>query len=45
METPIRYALVTPARNEERTIRRTIAAVARQTRLPERWFVVYARAK
>lgn len=40
METPMRYALVTPARNEEGTIGRTIAAVARQTRLPERWVVV-----
>ncbi len=40
MEMPMRYVLVTPARNEERTIGRTIAAVARQTLLPERWVVV-----
>ncbi len=40
MEQPGRYALVTPARNEERFIGRTIAAVARQSALPERWIIV-----
>lgn len=35
-----RYVLVTPVRNEEGFIGRTIDAVAAQTRLPERWVIV-----
>lgn len=40
MEGRGRYVLVTPARNEERHIGRTMAAVARQSALPERWVIV-----
>lgn len=39
MSTP-RYVLVTPVRNEEDFVARTIAAVAAQTQLPERWVIV-----
>lgn len=35
-----RYVLVTPARNEERTIAQTLQSVASQTRLPEEWVIV-----
>ena len=35
-----RYVLVTPARNEERFISRTIEAVVAQTMRPKRWVVV-----
>jgi len=35
-----RYVLVTPVRNEEDFIGRTIDAVAAQTHLPERWVIV-----
>lgn len=37
---PLTYALITPARNEEQTLRETIAAVAAQTVLPARWVIV-----
>jgi glycosyltransferase involved in cell wall biosynthesis len=36
----LRYALITPARNEARLIEGTIRAVAAQTVLPERWIIV-----
>ena len=34
------YALITPARNEETFIERTLRSVVEQTRLPGRWIVV-----
>lgn len=34
------YALITPARNEEKYIEQTISSVARQTILPEKWIIV-----
>lgn len=37
---PLRYALVTPARNEEGFIGATIAAVVAQRRRPTRWVIV-----
>lgn len=37
---PIAYVLVTPARNEEAYIERTIESVIRQTVLPKRWVIV-----
>src|SRR5260370_11774715 len=36
----MKYALVTPARNEEAFIAKTLESVATQTVLPERWIVV-----
>lgn len=36
----LRYALVTPARNEAANLERLAAALAAQTRLPERWVIV-----
>src|SRR5215469_4706673 len=36
----MRYALITPARNEERYIGGTIQSVVAQTVLPERWVIV-----
>lgn len=34
------YVLITPARNEERHIEKTLNSVVRQTRLPEKWVLV-----
>lgn len=34
------YLLVTPARNEERFIQKTLNSVANQTQLPEKWVIV-----
>lgn len=39
MSDPV-YVIVTPARDEERNLRRTVAAVARQTLRPARWVIV-----
>ena len=36
----MRYVLITPARNEEKFIRKTLDSVVVQTVLPERWFIV-----
>jgi len=36
----MRYVLITPARNEQRFIEKTILSVAAQTHLPERWIIV-----
>jgi poly-beta-1,6-N-acetyl-D-glucosamine synthase len=36
----MRYALITPARNEERNIARTLDCVAAQTLRPERWIIL-----
>lgn len=36
----MKYVLVTPARNEERFIEKTIQSVTAQIRLPERWVIV-----
>lgn len=36
----MKYVLVTPARNEEAYIEKTIQSVLAQTRLPERWVIV-----
>jgi poly-beta-1,6-N-acetyl-D-glucosamine synthase len=36
----LRYVLVTPARNEEQYIRRTLESVVSQTHLPLRWVIV-----
>jgi glycosyltransferase involved in cell wall biosynthesis len=36
----MKYALVTPARNEAKFIESTIRCVVNQTRLPERWVIV-----
>ncbi|MFQ5793408.1 MAG: glycosyltransferase family 2 protein, partial [Acidobacteriota bacterium] len=38
--TDLRYALVTPARNEEEYIERTFQSVVRQTKRPIRWIIV-----
>ncbi len=38
--TSLRYALITPARNEGRYIENTIRSVAQQTLLPSRWVIV-----
>ena len=38
--TPLRYVLITPARNEERFIEQTIRSVINQTVLPLRWVIV-----
>lgn len=35
-----RYALITPARNEEKFIEKTIESVTRQTHLPLKWVIV-----
>ena len=37
---PISYVLITPARNEEDNIERTIRSVISQTILPKRWIIV-----
>jgi poly-beta-1,6-N-acetyl-D-glucosamine synthase len=39
-EGEMKYVLVTPARNEESYIERTIQSVLSQTQLPERWVIV-----
>jgi glycosyltransferase involved in cell wall biosynthesis len=36
----MKYVLITPARNEERFIEKTLASVVAQTMLPERWIIV-----
>ena len=36
----MRYALITPAHNEERFIAKTLESMAAQTLLPERWVIV-----
>ena len=36
----MKYVLITPARNEERFIRKTLDSVVAQTLLPERWIIV-----
>lgn len=36
----MKYVLITPARNEERFIQKTLDSVANQTRLPEKWVIV-----
>jgi len=36
----IKYTLITPARNEEANLERTIRSVAAQSHLPERWVIV-----
>jgi glycosyltransferase involved in cell wall biosynthesis len=36
----VKYVLITPARNEERFIERTLKAMIGQTHLPERWVIV-----
>lgn len=36
----MKYLLITPARNEEKFIGLTLASVAAQTRLPERWVII-----
>src|SRR4030095_10209556 len=36
----MKYVLITPARNEERFIEKTVASVVAQTMLPERWVIV-----
>lgn len=36
----MKYALITPARNEEAFIRKTLDSVVNQTVLPERWVIV-----
>src|SRR5262245_6807116 len=36
----MRYVLITPARNEEVFIRKTLESVTTQTMLPERWVIV-----
>jgi len=36
----MKYVLITPARNEEAFIEKTLDSVATQTRLPERWVIV-----
>lgn len=35
-----RYALITPARNEEALIEKTLESVVRQTHLPSKWIIV-----
>jgi biofilm PGA synthesis N-glycosyltransferase PgaC len=37
---PLRYVLITPARNEEEFIEQTIRSVIAQTVLPQRWVIV-----
>src|SRR6266498_5103853 len=36
----MKYLLITPARNEERFIAKTLEAVMAQTLLPERWVII-----
>ena len=36
----MKYVLITPARNEERFIAKTLESVVAQTLLPERWVIV-----
>ena len=36
----MKYVLITPARNEEEFIEKTIQSVVRQTVLPLKWFIV-----
>src|SRR5713226_7696034 len=36
----MRYVLITPARNEERFIAKTLDSMIAQTLLPERWVIV-----
>src|SRR4030095_7573955 len=36
----MKYVLITPARNEERFIEKTLASMVAQTMLPERWVIV-----
>jgi poly-beta-1,6-N-acetyl-D-glucosamine synthase len=36
----VKYVLITPARNEEAFIEKTLASVVTQTKLPERWVIV-----
>src|SRR5215467_2734456 len=36
----MRYALITPAHNEERFIAKTLESMVAQTLLPERWVIV-----
>jgi poly-beta-1,6-N-acetyl-D-glucosamine synthase len=36
----MKYVLITPARNEEAVIAKTLESVVAQTRLPERWVIV-----
>jgi glycosyltransferase involved in cell wall biosynthesis len=36
----MKYVLITPARNEERFITKTLDSMVAQTRLPERWVIV-----
>ncbi len=40
MVTDCPYVLITPARNEEAFIEKTIESVIKQTVLPERWVIV-----
>src|SRR5580765_1945137 len=37
---PMKYVLITPARNEEAFIRKTLDSMIAQTLLPERWVIV-----
>ena len=39
-----RYVLITPARNEEAYIEKTIQAIISQTILPEKWIIVSDRS-
>jgi glycosyltransferase involved in cell wall biosynthesis len=39
-EIPVKYVLITPARNEEAFIEKTIESVAKQTILPLKWVIV-----
>jgi glycosyltransferase involved in cell wall biosynthesis len=39
-EVPVKYVLITPARNEEAFIEKTIESVAKQTILPLKWVIV-----
>jgi len=36
----MKYVLITPARNEERFITKTLDSMVAQTLLPERWVIV-----
>ena len=36
----MKYVLITPARNEEAFIKKTLDSVVAQTALPERWVIV-----
>ena len=37
---PISYVLITPARNEQKFIEKTIQSMIKQTILPSRWVIV-----